>query len=424
MKALISTMIVPTSLVFVRRLKEMGYQVTAVDSVADSYGLFSNCVDKRIVLPSLRYQPLAYAAGIIAELQQEQYDIYVPCLECAFLMSFFHAEISKYTNMISMPYHIIKKVHNKKELLSLARQAQASLPPPTFVPQSLSQAELICQEIDYPIIIKPQSASNAVGQVLVPQHQNVFEKYQEVYQQNPGELPLIQKYIKGYLLSSVNLAHQGEIIGSTSFKSLRTFPLEGGTSCYRVTHNNHKVLNSDRLLIKHLNWTGFISFDYMFEENTKEIYLIDCNPRPAPGLILGHYAAVDLVGAYTDLLLNKKIRPLNRQRENVYGKMQFLDLGWFLFGLRDKKKSFSEKVNHLKKWRKKEKHCYDILDFKDLKPFLYLYLFIGKRFFKLLSPQAGEIFLEHAFFDHELFEEQLAKLKQEKGVIDLTMVGY
>ena len=41
----------------------------------------------------------------------------------------------------------------------------------------------------------------------------------------------------------------------------------------------------------------------MCDEETGQLYLIDVNPRLAPGVIFGHYAGSDLLGAYVDMLL-------------------------------------------------------------------------------------------------------------------------
>ena len=58
MRALVTTPSSPVSLFFVRRLKQMGYTVTAIDSHRRSFASYSNAVSKTIIAPSLRYDPL------------------------------------------------------------------------------------------------------------------------------------------------------------------------------------------------------------------------------------------------------------------------------------------------------------------------------------------------------------------------------
>ena len=50
-------------------------------------------------------------------------------------------------------------------------------------------------------------------------------------------------------------------------------------------------------LIRALGATGFIAFDYIIEEATGEIYLLECNPRPIPVCHLGSRIGVDLCAA-------------------------------------------------------------------------------------------------------------------------------
>src|SRR5690554_6680723 len=86
MKALVTTMMSPLSVFVARRLKSLGFSVTAIDSSKEAYGFYSNGVDKRVIVPSLRYDPLGYAEAVINEMATTKYDIYIPILECSFLM--------------------------------------------------------------------------------------------------------------------------------------------------------------------------------------------------------------------------------------------------------------------------------------------------------------------------------------------------
>ena len=113
MKALVTLASAPAGLFVVRRLHALGYQVTVVDSHTRSYASYSNRVSKRIVAPSLRYDPHGFAKAVIGELQQEQYDLYFPTMECGFLMSYYRDTIEKYTKWSLCPMqtsrmHIIR----------------------------------------------------------------------------------------------------------------------------------------------------------------------------------------------------------------------------------------------------------------------------------------------------------------------------
>lgn len=408
MKALVTTASTSTGLFVVRRLKKMGYEITTVDSQARSFESHSNAVSKRIVAPSLRYDPHGFAKTIIDELQREQYDFYFPVLECGFLMSYYQEIIKQHTKMISMPYGEISYAHNKHAMREYAPQADVRMPR-TLAPDSLQEAFRMLEAMDSPLVIKPRVACNAHGQKFVQDPQRAVWEYAQIVKEHQlkDELPLLQQHIKGSLVSTVNLAVNGEVKGNIVFRALRTVPTSGGTSSYRETCHCPEAELFDARLIKQLNWTGFISLDYMEDGSTGKLYLIDCNPRIAPGVILGYYAGVDLLGSFVELINGKEISVLPKQKNGVRCKLQFLDLGWLLYNLIDKDLSGREKWQCFRTWARREKSYNDIEDIHDMRPWFALYGFLLRNVSKLLGPDGGEIFLEHCLFDEDTFRKGL-----------------
>lgn len=408
MKALVTLAPTPTGLFIVRRLHQLGYKVTVIDSHNRSFGSYSNGVSKRVVAPSLYYDPHGFARTVIEELKQDQYDLYFPVLECGFLMSYYKDIIQKYTTMVTMPYSDITFAHNKHAMRTYAEQANVRTPL-TQTPDSLKEAFRLLDTLNSPIVIKPRVGCNAHGQKIVLDPKNSALEYGQLVKKYDLEdqLPIIQQYIKGTLVSTVNLAVAGEVKGKVVFRALRTVPTSGGTSSYRETINSPEAELFDARLIRHFNWTGFISFDYMEEEGTGKLYLIDCNPRIAPGAILGHFAGVDLITAFTELAKGKEIETLPRQKDGVRCKLNFLDLGWLLYNLIDNELTAKDKFACFKAWSKREKTHKDILSVHDLLPGFVLWGFLLRNIGKLLGSDGGEIFLEHSLFDEETFHKDL-----------------
>jgi len=414
MKALVTTPASPTSLFVVRRLKALGYQVTVVDSHSRSFVSYSNAVDKRILAPSLRYDPRGFAQTVIDELKRDKYDFYFPVLECGFLMSYYRDIIRQHTKMISMSFDEITYAHNKSAMREYAKAAGVRIPF-TEAPESVERAYKLLEALDSPVVIKPRVACNAHGQKIVSDSKNAIEEYGKIVKEYnlEDQPPLIQQYIKGSLVSTVNLAVNGEIKGNVIFRALRTVPTTGGTSSYRITVDEPEAELFDARIIKHFNWTGFISFDYMQDEATGKLYLIDCNPRIAPGVTLGYFAGVDLMGAFVDLINGKEIERLPKQEIGVRCKLHFLDLGWLLYSLTDKSLSGKEKWARFRTWAKRERTHLDIEDIRDVKPWFALWGFLLRNLGRLLSPEGGEIFLEHFLFDEEGFRKEVVQTKEK-----------
>lgn len=408
MRALVTTASSPVSLFLVRRLKQMGYEVTAVDSHTRSFASHSNAVSKTIIAPSLRYDPHGFAQAVLDELKREQYDFYLPVLECGFLMSYYQDTVKQYTKMVSMPYEAITHAHNKHAMRSYAAKANVRMPK-TLAPDSLKDASRMLETLDGPVVIKPRVACNAHGQKIVLDPKKAAWEYDQVVKKYglEDQLPLVQQYIKGTFISTVNLAVNGEVKGNVVFRALRTVPTSGGTSSYRATVSSPEAELFDARLIKHFNWTGFISFDYMEDAETGKLYLIDCNPRIAPGAILGYFAGVDLLAGFVDLLHGKEIAKLPKQQNGVRCKLQFLDMGWLLYNLIDKELSRQEKLERFKTWAKREKSYKDIEDIHDVRPWFALWAFLLRNVRKLLFSDGGELFLEHSLFEEKAFQKGL-----------------
>jgi carbamoylphosphate synthase large subunit len=58
-----------------------------------------------------------------------------------------------------------------------------------------------------------------------------------------------------------------------------------------------RIADASNEMIAALGASGFINFDYMIEEDTDEIYLLECNPRPGQVSHLGPRVDVDLCAA-------------------------------------------------------------------------------------------------------------------------------
>lgn len=409
MRALVTMTGSPTSIFVVRRLHDLGYEVTAIDSNRRSYCSYSNAVQKTLVAPSLREQPRQFAEFVLSELKRSAYDVYFPVFECGFLMAYYQDEIRQLTRMVSMPYPDIQAAHNKENLQIFGRKADVRVIENTHAPTSLEEARSLCQTIDYPVVIKGKSSCNAHGQSIVLDPAGLDQIYLNLVERQgwTTNLPLIQQFITGSMISSVSFANQGQKVGGVIFKALHTVPRIGGTSSYRETIDHPVCEQFDRRLIETLNWTGFISFDYMQDDKTGEVFLIDCNPRLAPGVALGYFAGTDMIQGYLDLAYGRTPRPLDRAMPGIRSKLSFLDLGWMLHIISDRSLLPKQKWQFFLEWIKRTGAYDDILDWHDLLPVAALYLYLVRHAVRLLGPHGGEIFYQHALFQESIFWAQL-----------------
>lgn len=411
MRALVTGMMTPVGLFTVRRLAELGFEVTAGGCTRWDYSMYSNGVRRRLLFPSTRYEPLQFAQAVLEELATGRYDIYVPTFEDAFLMSYYRDEVNRHARFLTMSQDDILAAHDKGNMREVARSIGVPVPDPTFVPHSRQELDGIFAQVHYPVVIKPRRACQSNGQQVVQDPgmlPGLYWKVVKEYGFSDDELPLVQRFVNGRLVCTVGLAQGGDLLGQVAFTALRTYPRAGGTTSYKEVIDSPKARKYDAALVKRLNWTGFFSTDYMQDE-TGELHLIDCNPRMAPGMIMGHNAGADLFGAYIDMVLGKAPRPIAAPVVGARGRMQFLELGWILDTVFDKNMTAAQKRRAWREWRHRDGNPVkdDVLSWKDVMPGLVLYSFIFTRVPRLLSEHGGELFLEHVLFDEQRFHSQI-----------------
>lgn len=413
MRALVTGTMTPTGLFVVRRLKELGFEVTAGGAMRLDYALYSKAVKHRLLFPSPRYEPLRFVQAVLEELERKHYDIYIPTFEDGYLMSFYQEHLKRLTHFQMMPYTAILSVHDKHNMNSIARTIGIPTPQPTFRPNSYAALREAIAGVDFPTVVKLRKACNANGQQFVRDPRDlpaVCDRLIERYHLSETELPVIQRYITGPLISTVNLAQDGEVRGQVVFKALRVYPRTGGTSSLREVIRHDMAASYDRTLIAHLNWTGFFSVDYMCDEATGQLHLIDINPRLAPGVIFGHYAGTDLLGAYVDMLLGRPMREIAPPREGIMAKMHFLEVGSVLTSFLDRELRFRDKLSLWRSVLKAAVYPDDVFNWRDLMPFAALWTFIIPNLPRLLSERGGEVFLQKVLFDEGRFEREQGSL--------------
>lgn len=414
MRALVTGAMTPVGLFVVRRLADLGFMVTAGGSSPLDYALHSRAVRKRLVFPSSRYEPLRFVQAVLAELERGGYDLYLPSFEDAFLMAFYQDQVKKFTRFHMMPYEAILAVHDKHNAAEIARSIGVPVPDPTFKPTSRAALQEAVRAVDFPVVVKLRKACNAHGQKIVKDPRELPEVCAQLidrYQLGEDELPIIQRYVSGPLISTVSLSKDGEMLGQVIFKALRVYPRSGGTSSLREVVRHELAAKYDQALISHLSWTGFMSVDYMCDEATGELYLIDVNPRLAPGVIFGYYAGSDLLGAYVDLLLDRPVRAIEAPREGVRAKMHFLEAASALDSLLDNGLRLGQKAALWRSVLRAASYPDDVFAWRDLKPFFALWAFIVPRIPRLLSARGGEVFLDRVLFDETIFNRELAAAK-------------
>ena len=411
MKVLVTGLFATASVSIVRRFGKLGCSITAADCHRMAFGMYSKYVSRRIFLPKLRDDPLAYAECLIQELESGNYDYYFPCFEEIILLSHFKDRVLAATKTIIPDLDVLITLHDKANLPELARSVGVDSPE-TFIPRSKKDVEEILSQIDYPVVIKLRQTSAASGLRRVENPRSIADKYFELVRINnldENNLPIIQRSIKGPTICSLELCSQGEVLGQVMIKGLRFMPRTGGTSVFRESVSQPLCEQSSRKIIDYLGFSGFCGFDYILDEETNRPFLIDGNPRVTPSINLAYYAGCDMIPEWLRIADGKQPSILPCCEHGVRTKTHFADAVWLLQSYLAGFKRWSEEAKQRKQWwNDKDFHC-DIRDPKDRGPSLMLYTYILSNLYRLVFTDfdSAQLFV----FYNQYVEDHLMELK-------------
>lgn len=241
-----------------------------------------------------------YVDYIVDLLGKEKFDLLVPIGDKT--MEYFaqrRDELTALTNMV-IPDHDLIMIADDKCLTARFAQQHDILVPPSYTAESLEQIKEIAKEDIFPAIAKMPSETASLGLMII----NTPEDFIHFYSQ-PGHIAqyrLIQKFIQGDLYGSTAVCHEGKLLNYFMIYVPVRYAT-GGAAAYYFSSTDPKLLEITRDLVEKLNWTGFIDFDFLEDENG-DYLLLEINPRLSGGSQFAYKMGVDLPLTYFNYVLN------------------------------------------------------------------------------------------------------------------------
>ena len=183
---------------------------------------------------------------------------------------------------------------SKKNLQELALNTGICMPFQKLI-IDLVDAVNFANEQGYPVVLKKEFCSGGHGVAICYNQEevkNVVYKFK-----SDKENTIIQKYIQGKTVMHSFVAISGKIAASLTAIKEQVNPEPTGPSSIVRFIAHLDIQSIAKTLIKYLGYTGFGSFDYIIEEQSKSVYLLESNPRPTPICHLGKNVGVDLCAA-------------------------------------------------------------------------------------------------------------------------------
>lgn len=319
------------SLPVIESCNAMGLQVIAGSFKKHCCGMYSKCVDKKIIYPCPNEKPAEFIAFLLAYLKNNKIDMVFPLGDIVTdIIAANQEEIKKYTKIILPNYDIFVQGRNKVLTLRAAHKANCPIPLTWF-----SEDEPIAQIIDkikqYPVLIKPAISAGARGITICHSKEDVSNNFQRIY--NKYGQSYIQEYVPQngvqYKVDAVMDENQ-ELYAGVVYSKLRYYPVNGGSSVLNKTEYRPDILQQAVNVMKELKWVGLCDFDFITDPRDGIVKLMEINPRFPESYRTTVAAGIDMTKIIYQLATGLKPQKQLEYKENQYNRFLFGDIMWFL----------------------------------------------------------------------------------------------
>jgi len=317
------------ALSIVRGLSKAGYTIILLGEYAN-YADASRYVSK-LVACQVSEESEEYLQQVEAIIMKEGVDVLIPMGDTAAEVVSKHKEkLSRMVRFTAPDYDIFLNGYEKNKLMALCKEK--GYPHPETLDLSLvndlSGDEL--KDFPYPAMLKPNRTTGGRGMVVVNGYQEFLDKYPELHQVY-GDYHLQRFVREGGRQVKIQLCvdADGRMIAHSAMQKVRWFPVKAGSSCCSVSIEESKATATCLQILQDLHWIGFADFDLIEDPDTKELLVMEINPRLPACLGAAIHAGVDWGQIVVDQALGHAPKTYQQKTGIVLRHLGF-DVLWFL----------------------------------------------------------------------------------------------
>lgn len=288
-------------------LRIIGLAYDAMDTGIYSEGL----LDEVYMLP-YAYQGEGALLHRLREIRQKtKIDVLIPTLDGE-LLNVIRSE-SVLNNMgihVLLPSESSFKMHYKNALADFCNSN--GIPAPrTQVIYDYKQLEAAGRALGYPFVIKGILHEAHTAHSLLQ-----AEAYFDLIKNRWG-IPLIaQQYLSGEGRGVAALCdRKSKVIGAVAMRKLVV--TEAGKGWAGVTVADKEIMALSMKILEALKWEGPLELEFVREDKTGKLYLLEINPRFPAWIYLTAKAGQNLVKSAVELALGKSVKPHTSYKEGV-----------------------------------------------------------------------------------------------------------
>ena len=317
------------ALSIVKNLAKAGYNICMFFEEAN-YADMSCYVNKRFVSKESP-QSEKYLENVERIIAEECIDVLIPTGdESAVFLSRNKKQLSTLVKFTIPDYDIFLKGYDKNKLMTLCKEKGYPHPQTIDLSQikNLSDEEL--KSFPYPAMLKPNRTTGGRGMVRVNNHQELLDIYPNLHREY-GNYHL-QRFIReGGRQVKIQLCVdvKGGMIANSALQKVRWFPVKAGSSCCCISMEEEKATGICLQILRDIHWVGFADFDLIEDPDTKELLVMEINPRLPACLGAAVHAGLNWGQVIVDQAMG--LTPRNYEyKTGIVLRHLGLDMLWFL----------------------------------------------------------------------------------------------
>ena len=265
-----------------RSLSSLGLNVCVADEGKIGMCQWSNKSKFVGIYRSPLSDPENFISDIVRLVEKTDVNILLPSHDETEVIAKYREKLPKNLIIPIASYESINKANDKSKMIDVAVKLGVPIPK-TLDWSSLIDLQHKLDTVNWKkFVVKLRKGNSSKGVFYPPSKHEVIEKTSSLckqYNLSSDRLPIIQERVDGDGWGVSCLYWEGERIAFFTHKRLKEKITTGGTSTSRVSIRNPILEKYAFRILDEMNWHGLAMIEFKYNEETKEAWFIEVNPR-------------------------------------------------------------------------------------------------------------------------------------------------
>ena len=367
----------------VRSLGRKGLKVALGTDEFSGMAVLSRYTAAKFRHPSFVRQVPEFISSLTKAMRSFCPRVYLPSEQEVLVVSKYREHFRNLETRIPIaPFATLRVLHKKDALGRLAASLEVPTPQ-TIVPHSFADVLSFAREIGNPVVVKRLSSSSGRGVFFTTREALIKDGARALRGFSFGEF-LVQKFVDGTGYGVSMLFNHGQLRARFTHVRLRERAPRGGVSTLRMSVQNPLLEEYAESILAQAGFHGVAMAEFKYNEEQKQAWLLEVNPRFWGSLALAIHAGVDFPYLLYRMALDGDIEPVLDYQKNVQGRWIMGDM-FAKLSQRGRSARPRSGLTHIPTAR-----VFDDFDWRDPLPFAGQFAFSAWKFIKTLNTRPEE----------------------------------